>query len=259
VQLTKHHGLANDFLVVLDEANDRAVAVGPELAVRLCDRRTGLGADGLLHGAAPGPGADVDVVMHLFNADGSRAEMSGNGIRCLGQALVMARDVGEAVLVVGTDAGPRRLQVEPGGTASTVLVRLPDEVPAHLGVDEGRVASVSLGNPHVVVLVDDPEAVDLEADGGWVEQRIAGGANVEFIARTSPDHLELRVWERGVGATHACGTGACAAAHAAHRWGLVGDRVRVSMPGGVAEVDLGPSITLIGPADHVATIEIADD
>ena len=111
VQLTKHHGLANDFLVVLDEVNGRVPAVDGVLARQLCDRRRGIGADGLIHGEAPPAGSEVDVIMHLFNADGSRAEMSGNGIRCLGQALSEARDVREGVFVVSTDAGRRRLQV----------------------------------------------------------------------------------------------------------------------------------------------------
>ncbi|MGZ4718601.1 MAG: hypothetical protein ACXWCB_18075, partial [Acidimicrobiales bacterium] len=128
MQLTKHHGLANDFLVVLDEVNGRGLAVDGELAVRLCDRRTGVGADGLIHGALPAPGSDegIDVVMHLFNADGSRAEMSGNGIRCLAQALATARDVHEAVLHVATDVGVRRLQVEESDDhrSSTISVEM---------------------------------------------------------------------------------------------------------------------------------------
>jgi diaminopimelate epimerase len=109
-----------------------------------------------------------------------------------------------------------------------------------------------------VVLVDDPAAVDLAGEGAWYEARFTDGVNVEFIAPTGDDALALRVWERGAGITQACGTGACAAAQVAHAWGLVGERVRVEMPGGAAEVQLGPSITLIGPAVKVATIELAD-
>jgi len=278
VQLTKHHGLANDFLVVLDEINGPGGHIDGELALRLCDRRTGVGADGLIHGELPavdgggdGPGG-IDVVMHLFNADGSRAEMSGNGIRCLGQALATARDVHEAVLHVATDAGVRRLQVEQSDDhrSSTVSVEMgpagagpaiPSEVDAFLAGDERpgtRAATVDVGNPHLVVVVPDPSHIDLASEGPWLEKQFVDGINVEFIAPAGPDALVLRVWERGAGITQACGTGACAAAHVAHAWGLVGERVRVDMPGGSAEVELGSSITLIGPATHVATIEIPD-
>ncbi len=278
MQLTKHHGLANDFLVVLDEVNGRGLVIDGDLAVRLCDRRTGVGADGLIHGQLPPPDANggspagVDVVMHLFNADGSRAEMSGNGIRCLGQALATARDVHEAVLHVATDAGVRRLQVEESDDhrSSTISVdmgpagagpAIPSEVDAFLaGADRPgtRAATVDMGNPHLVVVVPDPAHIDLASEGPWLEKQFADGINVEFIAPAGPDTLVLRVWERGAGITQACGTGACAAAHVAHQWGLVGERVRVDMPGGSAEVELGPSVTLIGPATHVATIEIPD-
>jgi diaminopimelate epimerase len=278
VQLTKHHGLANDFLVVLDEVNGRGLVIDGDLAVRLCDRRTGVGADGLIHGQLPpaeangGSPGGVDVVMHLFNADGSRAEMSGNGIRCLGQALATARDVHEAVLHVATDTGVRRLQVEESDDhrSSTISVEMgpagagpaiPSEVDEFLaGADRPgtRAATVDMGNPHLVVVVPDPTHIDLASEGPWLEKQFADGINVEFIAPAGPDTLVLRVWERGAGITQACGTGACAAAHVAHQWGLVGDRVRVDMPGGSAEVELGPSVTLIGPATHVATIEIPD-
>jgi len=115
-----------------------------------------------------------------------------------------------------------------------------------------------MGNPHLVVLVDDPDEVDVAIEGSWLEGRFPDGVNVEFIAPAGKDTLALRVWERGVGITEASGTGACAAARVAHEWGLVGDRVRVEMPGGTAEVQLGDSITLIGPAVKVATIELAD-
>ncbi len=267
MQLTKHHGLANDFLVVLDEVNGRVPAIDGALAQRLCDRRRGIGADGLIHGEAPLAGSDVDVVMRLYNADGSRAEMSGNGIRCLGQALAEARDLREGIFVVSTDAGRRRLQVEVSDDQCTSLVSvdmgpfapgpaIPADVAERLG--ERRVMTGDMGNPHLVVLVDDPDEVDVAIEGSWLEGRFPDGVNVEFIAPAGKDTLALRVWERGVGITEASGTGACAAARVAHEWGLVGDRVRVEMPGGTAEVQLGDSITLIGPAVKVATIELAD-
>lgn len=286
MQLTKHHGLANDFLVALDEVNGSDLSVDGEVALRLCDRRTGVGADGLIHGARPDPAdpahADVDVVMHLFNADGSRAEMSGNGIRCLGQALAIARQVGEATFRVLTDAGIRTVAVreDADGRTATVSVTMGPAgagpvVPTPLAeAIDGRFQTVDMGNPHLVVLVDEPSSIDLASEGAWLEQQFPGGVNVEFIAVTSPDVLSLAVWERGAGITPACGTGACASAHVAHGWGLVGDRVRVEMPGGAAEVQLPSSdddstaapgaldashdIVLLGPAQLIGTIEVAD-
>jgi diaminopimelate epimerase len=267
VQLTKHHGLGNDFLVVLDEMNGRRADIDGALARHLCDRRTGVGADGLIHGAQPDEAqAGVDVIMHLFNADGSRAEMSGNGIRCLAQAVAIARDVHEAKLHIATDVGVREVVVHEdvahrGAMASVAMgparpgPAVPEPLAGELG---GRYETVDMGNPHLVVEVSDPASIDLTTQGSWLEQQFPDGINVEFIARSGDDQLTLTVWERGVGVTQACGTGACAAAVAAHRWGLVGQRVRVEMPGGVAEVELGDEVVLVGPAQLVATIEVAD-
>lgn len=267
VQLTKHHGLANDFLVVLDEANGREVAVDGALARRLCERHTGIGADGLIHGARP-QGDGVDVVMHLFNADGGRAEMSGNGIRCLAQAIALVRGVDQARLAVRTDAGVRHVEIQTvSPTRADVSVsmgsaRLGAAVPAPVDEElDDRHLTVDLGNPHLVIETVDPESVDLQTRGAWLEQQFPNGVNVEFIAKDEgrPDTIRLRVWERGVGVTRACGTGACAAAYAARHWGLVGDDVTVRMEGGDAVVRLGDEdgdIVLVGPAELIARIEV---
>jgi diaminopimelate epimerase len=267
MQLTKHHGLSNDFLVVLDEVNGRAVPIDAELARRLCDRRTGIGADGLIRGSLPdedGRAAGADVVMELRNGDGSRAEISGNGIRCLGQAVALARGLGEGELVVATDAGPRRLWLRPSEhegclDVSTTMGTARPGPPVPSPLDEelpARHLTVDVGNPHLVLEVPDPDVVDLATQGAWLEQQFPGGVNVEFVAVTGPDALALRVWERGAGITWACGSGACAAAHAAHQWGLVGRRVEVAMPGGTAVVELGDELVLSGPTCLVGTVEV---
>jgi len=270
VRLTKHHGLANDFLVVLDEVNGRAVEVNGELARRLCDRHTGIGADGLIRGElGEGPGAgDADVVMHLFNSDGSRAEMSGNGIRCLAHAVALARDQHEAALRIQTDAGVRRVALRRDAPdRAEVSVSMGPARPGPViptPVDEeldDRHLTVDLGNPHLVIETEAPDAVDLVTRGAWLEQQFPDGINVEFVAKDDgrADAIVLRVWERGAGVTSACGTGACAAAHVAHEWGLVGDVVSVEMPGGRAEVRLGADIVLVGPAELIATLEVTDE
>jgi diaminopimelate epimerase len=270
VFLSKHHGLGNDFLVVLDERHDQPVVVDAALAQRVCDRRRGVGADGLIHGAAPREderAAGIDVVMHLFNSDGSRAEMSGNGIRCLGQAVARAKGWSSGAVVAQTDAGRRPLHIAPGTDAVSVEVsvdmgiagpgpHVPEPVAEYL---PEHFATVDMGNPHLVVLVDDPASVDLTTEGAWLEQQFPAGVNVKYV-NVTPDRssMTLRVWERGAGVTEACGTGACAAALTASRWGLIDDRVTVRMPGGDAEVVLGAddAVTLIGPAVFIADVVI---
>jgi diaminopimelate epimerase len=278
VLLSKHHGLGNDFLVALDERNRRHLGIDGDAARRLCDRRRGIGADGLVHGAAPTDeqaANGIDVVMHLFNSDGSRAEMSGNGIRCLGQAVARRREPtgtdGTTVAVL-TDAGRRTLIVTdggPGGGGDTVDVSVGMGRPGagpHIpeALDEffiSRHGTVDMGNPHLVVLVSDPGAVQLATEGAWLEKQFPHGINVEYIALDDTTGLQLRVWERGAGVTEACGTGACAAAFLAHRWGLVGDDVQVSMPGGAARVrlEVDGSVTLIGPSAFVADVDVQDE
>ncbi|HSL58237.1 MAG TPA: diaminopimelate epimerase [Acidimicrobiales bacterium] len=263
MHLAKHHGLGNDFLIALDETNPVPIEAGPELARALCDRRRGVGADGFIHGARVG-GPEADVVMHLWNADGSRAETSGNGIRCLAQAVARARGLASLDVIADTDAGRRHLHVAPGPSPARSSVRVdmgevrpgPD-LPEVLPLVTEAVTTADIGNPHVVAWVADVEALDLAAVGPAVEGQFPAGINLEIIAPVGPDAIVLRVWERGAGITEACGSGACVAAHHAHQWGLVGDRVRVGMPGGEVVVDLydGRAV-LTGEAVHVADLEI---
>jgi diaminopimelate epimerase len=270
VHLTKHHGLGNDFLVALADVDPT-----PALARRICDRRRGLGADGLIVGR-PSIDPSIDVVMTLLNSDGSAAQMSGNGIRCLAQAVVRNRREREGVVKVATGAGRRDVAVRsteqpavcsaevdmgPAGAGPSWVGPPPAGLGAALATEGLRVETVDLGNPHMVLLARDPHAVDLARFGAQLEAQVPGGVNVEFIAASPgrPEEIDLTVWERGAGITEACGTGACAGAHVAHRWGLVGDDVVVHLPGGDVRVMLGPSITLVGPATFVADIDISVD
>ncbi|HWL44043.1 MAG TPA: diaminopimelate epimerase [Ilumatobacter sp.] len=262
ITLTKHHALGNDFLVVFYPPV--AEAELPALARQLCDRRRGVGADGLLVGESA---AAYAAQMVLYNADGSRAEMSGNGIRCFAQALAMRRgDLSDQLIL--TDAGDRLVVLEATESPATILASVdmgsvdPLDAPAGwdaLGCHPDRpVAHVSLGNPHSVVGVDDVGEVDLAVLGAKVP-----GVNLEVVAPGLAQHeVRMRVHERGVGITEACGTGAAATAFAAARWGLATPRdgkLTVVMDGGSATVALDtPSpgrVTLTGPATHVATVE----
>lgn len=263
VHLSKHHGLGNDFLVYDLDQGDPGVAWS-ELARRWCARTTGVGADGLLllH-----TGGDR-LSMRLFNADGSLAEMSGNGIRCLVQAAhhKLGGSNG-AVYEIDTDAGLRSADVIAVSDAHTIQVRVdmgpvtdlpePDGWGA-LECDPMRpVRHVSLGNPHSVVGVDDVKIVDLARLGALVPQ-----VNLEIVEPgPGSNAITMRVHERGAGITLACGTGACAAAEAALSWGIVPrstDEVVVHMDGGVARVHISDDrrAVLTGPATWVGTVTV---
>ena len=265
ITLTKHHGLGNDFLVC-DTTNIEGQPDWPERAQRWCDRRIGVGADGLLLLGFIDPN---QLTMVLFNNDGSRAEISGNGIRCLAQAAFMIQHRhGRADYLVQTDAGPKHVHVEQSNpvevTASVTMGVVETLAPPsgwdRIGADAARpVAHIGLGNPHSVVAVDDISQVDLLALGQLVPQ-----VNLEIVqCGPTADSIVMRVHERGAGITQACGSGACASAVAAARWGLaspVGGEIHVHMAGGNATVRLDHPepghVTLVGPAVYVATIQI---
>ncbi len=292
--MTKLEAAGNDFLVVLDlDLEPGAGPVGgpvepdarPFTAAQVravCDRHRGIGADGLIIGRRGGAGTDLDMV--LYNADGSEAEMSGNGIRCLVHAavaagLVLQRDV----VRVATVAGVRTVTYEAarhGGAWARVdmgRVRLGEEVESPVLRTRARLADV--GNPHLVVLGDvDLDDLDLGSLTAAAARSAGGPVNLEVVrpGRNGAD-LELRVLERGAGETLACGTGTCAAAAVAHAWGMVGDTVTVDNPGGRLEVRLptapnastgthgdarpsGPTtlggVELGGPVRKVADVEV---
>jgi diaminopimelate epimerase len=268
LQLTKHHGLGNDFLVLFaDHTNSAALCDPVRLAQRLCDRRRGIGADGLLIGSQPDASSSAAAVMVLYNADGSRAEMSGNGIRCFAQAL-LGRGA-TSPMTIATDAGERVVTIEeqPAGDVVMASVSMgavadadaPDGWDA-VGCDPMRpVLHLSLGNPHTVVGVEDVAAVNLASLGQMVPQ-----VNLEIVEPgPEPDAITMRVHERGAGITEACGTGACASAFAARSWGLIPAAVReitVHMSGGDATVRLDQpapgEVTLVGPATQVGVISV---
>ena len=276
IRLSKLHATGNDFLVwsSLDVAPGRPEADGV-IAAALCDRHRGIGADGLIVLEPGANGADVHMV--LWNADGKVAEMSGNGIRCL--AWVAAREglgLG-GILVVETGGGRRTIELTRDAvtgevTGATVDMGPVTFDPASIPVDapspfdlgaefhgvEYRGDAAGMGNPHLVLFVDDPADARVTQHGPRLEHdpRFPNRTNVEFVAVTGPDEITMRVWERGVGETLSCGTGACAAAAVAHRRDLVGDRVVVHVPGGDLTVELGDTVRLGGPVEHVFDVDI---
>ena len=251
--LEKYQALGNEFLIVVDP--DARKPLDVDMVRRLCDRRTGVGADGVIRVT---PGRDgADLRMELRNADGSPAEMSGNGIRCMVLAARRAGMVSGPEVAVGTDAGLRQVWLKDEGVTVDMgrAVLGPERDHSSPG---WRQREVDMGNPHLVLLCPDPAEVHVAELGAKLEHLRPGGMNVEFIAPgPGPDELRFRVWERGAGETQACGTGACAAAAAAHAWGLVGRNVTVHNPGGDLEVEVGDDTMLLtGPAEHVATLDL---
>lgn len=239
MRFTKMHGLSNDFVVVQGRWDP-----DPDRIRDICDRRRGVGADGLLTVEV----SDGVVVMGYWNADGSPAEMCGNGLRCVARYAVDRCLVSAESFVVQTPVGPRRVRV--GSDEVTVEVGRV----VHAGeaeVDGYRLALVDVGNPHAVAFVADPDDVPLEELGPRIGRHpmFPAGTNVEFVTVVDAHRLRMRVWERGVGETPACGSGMVAAAAAARRYRDTGETVEVRVPGGVGRVSFeGDTAWLTGPA-----------
>jgi diaminopimelate epimerase len=253
LRFAKYHGLGNDFVLV------EGPLVGPERARRICDRRRGVGADGVVTVLPPRtPGAAA--AMHVYNSDGSVAEMCGNAIRCVARHVAERRGLG-GTLRIDTDAGTKECTLHRGerGEIAAVSVemgpaRLEGEQDFAIGGETLHATRVSMGNPHAV-LFDAPTRERAGAVGPAVERAVEGGVNVGF-ARPGPAGIDLVVWERGAGLTDACGTGACAATVAAVRAGAAraGVPVEVRLPGGALWITVAPDlarVTMRGPATKV--------
>jgi diaminopimelate epimerase len=246
-----------------------------ELAQQMCERNFGAGADGLMF-VTRARHEDADFASRLFNADGSEAEISGNGTRCVAAYLYYAGVWKQPEVRIATAAGVKlgRLVAseglryefefdmgEPRFSSSDVPMDLDPPLarvaryPLHLGGDMLEVTCLSMGNPQCVIFVADLGAVDLAGIGPLIEDHpvFPSRTNVEFVRVVSRDEIEILIWERGVGRTLSSGTGSCASAVAASLNGLTGRSVRVRTPGGALRVDWGStgSVTLTGPAEVI--------
>jgi diaminopimelate epimerase len=272
LRLVKGHGTENDFLVLPDL--DGAVALTPALVRALCDRRAGIGADGILRlvrsendPEAKDMALEAPYFMDYRNADGSVAEMCGNGIRVLMRYLQAATLV-ENHAAVATRGGIMRVQASGDGDVTVHMGRpriLADRPVVTAAPNPGVPASAALHipNPHVVVQLPDEDALSaLDLAGPpRVEPSLPDGQNVEWIVRTGLRRVRMRVWERGVGETRSCGTGICAAALAAAIDGgseRDGTAWTVDVPGGTCTVIWQPDdeVLLTGPAVLVAAIDV---
>jgi diaminopimelate epimerase len=248
IPFTKMHGAGNDYVYV----NGFEVKVVDPAAVAraVSPRRKGIGSDGLI---LIQPSSVAAVRMEMYNADGSRGEMCGNGIRCVGKYAYDHGITRDNPLRVETDSGIKTLELEvQGGAVRSVTVDMgepilePARIPVRLDgsrvVDAPlevageihRVTCVSMGNPHCVLFLQDIAALDLETIGPRFErhERFPKGINTEFIEVLDRDEMDMRVWERGSGETAACGTGACAAAVAGVLTGRTDRRVLIHLAGG---------------------------
>jgi diaminopimelate epimerase len=249
--LQKWHGAGNDFLVDVVDERDPSWW-NTERARAVCQRATGVGADGLIVARLGTP-----VTMELYNADGSEAEMSGNGIRCLAAAVRLVTKATWDSLDVKTGAGLRTVGLEMNGDAGYGGVSMGEVTFGHN--IEGALGVANVGNPHVVI-IDNAGWPDVQREAIAAKMSsLEGGANVEFVSVIDKDHLRMSVIERGVGWTLACGTGSCAAAAVLHREGLCDSDVVVDNPGGPLRVQLHRGqATLSGPVQFVAHVEWLD-
>jgi len=272
VPFAKYHGLGNDFLVVLEKDIPTHL---PDFVRRILDRHSGVGADGLIV-VAKADFRNHDARIRFFNADGSEAEMSGNGIRCAGAFLVEG-DPRKRALQIETLAGLRPVEREGRGEGKwTFRVRMgtpileaaripfyPPDVPSPIlqfplptHVGELPVTVISMGNPHCSVFVADFEKVDWLKLGQEIEtsEHFPHRTNVEFVRLISKNEIEVRFWERGVGHTLASGTGSCGASVAAILNGLIDRHVCVRTEAGSLDVawPQGGEVVLTGPVERVA-------
>lgn len=274
MQFTKMHGLGNDFIVV---AGEQALPAGvDELAIKLCNRFFGIGADGLVYIL---PSEVADFKMRIINSDGSEAEQCGNAIRCVSKYVYdngLAAKTSLTIETLGAGVQPVELELGADGQVARVTVDMgrpilngldvPTTIDAnpvigHTVTVDGRdfaFTAVSMGNPHCVIYVDDAVGFDLATWGPKLEKHplFPRKINVEFATVNTRDQVDMRVWERGAGPTLACGTGACATLVSSVLNGLTGRKATISLAGGDLLIDWNEDndrVYMTGPAAAVFT------
>ncbi len=264
---SKMHGLGNDFMVV--DCITQNIFFSPELIRRLADRHTGVGFDQLLVVEAPYD-PDSDFHYRIFNADGSEVEQCGNGARCFARFVRMKGLTNKYSINVSTKKGKMVLQVE-NDDQITVNMGVPEFEPAKIPFKAKQAektyilragdatlfcGAVSMGNPHVVTVVDDVNTADVDTLGPLLEshERFPERVNAGFMQVLNRGEVNLRVYERGAGETQACGSGACGAVAVGIVQGLLDENVTVNLPGGSLRIcwkGPGKPLYMTGPAAHV--------
>jgi len=255
IPFTKLHGAKNDFLVT--PAADVPVTDLQQLAIAICNRYTGVGADGwILLDATKGPGAlgqSYDATIRIFNSDGSEPEISGNGTRCV--ALLLMRDSGEDRVRIRTAAGIKEIRIIPGDHDPEFEMNMGDIriLELHAKVQERDAVILDVGNPQCAIPVDDFE-FDWRSAGAAIERdpRFPNRTNVSFIRAVDRHTIDVRFWERGAGETNSSGTGSTGAAMAAVARGFAGSPVTVLTPAGPLQLRFDNGVFLTGPAEYIA-------
>jgi diaminopimelate epimerase len=266
MQFVKVHGSGNDFVLLPDLADRFSLTAG--LVRALCTPHLGLGADGVIRLGAPRPGQDADAFMDYRNADGSTAEMCGNGVRCVAKYLIDRGLIQGDEVRIDTLSGVKRVRCQRGRDGRMVrgALELGEPVPLKVdlvldvaGTGTVHVTTLSLGNPHAVLVTDDLAAAQVASLGPALQrdEEFPDGTNVEFLQVRDRASVAGRIWERGVGETLASSSGAAALAVAANLLDLADRHVTVAMPGGDLDVDWGEDgVTIAGPAVEVAAGEL---
>lgn len=267
VQFSKMHGLGNDFMVIDNVTQN--VFFSKEKIQQLADRNFGVGFDQLLM-VEPPYDPDQDFHYRIFNADGSEVSQCGNGARCFARFVKHKGLINRNKIIVSTKAGKMVLYLEKDGQV-TVNMGKPDFEPAAVPIKANKqentyiirandqtlfCGAVSMGNPHCVMEVEDVDSAPVHEIGALLEphERFPEGVNVGFMQILSDTHIRLRVFERGVGETQACGSGACAAVAIGQIQGKLGQDVRVDLPGGKLRIRWpgpGSVLKMTGPAEHI--------
>lgn len=275
IEFTKYHGLGNDFILI-DNRHQETPLITPEQAVKWCDRHFGIGADGVIFAL---PGQDkTDYTMRIFNSDGSEPEMCGNGIRCLAKFIAdleghTADTAAQLTYRIHTLGGVMLPTLQADGQVTVDMGTpklLASEIPTTLADPGEKVVNVpleiagmlwsltcvSMGNPHCITFVDDVNAIQLAELGPKFEHYsvFPQRTNTEFVEVVHRNYLKMRVWERGAGATLACGTGACATLVAGVLTNRCDRHATIELPGGCLDIEwaeLDQHLYMTGPAERV--------
>ncbi|KPJ88556.1 MAG: diaminopimelate epimerase [Gammaproteobacteria bacterium SG8_11] len=267
LEFTKMHGLGNDFVVI--NAIDQTVALTGEQIRFIADRHFGVGCDQLLL-VEPADRPEVDFRYRIFNSDGGEVEQCGNGARCFARFVRDKRLTDKNPITVSTNTGVIELTEQADGQVTVnmgvpkfnppdiplVAEQLSERYVLDLPSQQVEFGAVSMGNPHAVLLVDDVQQAPVQNWGPLLQkhERFPQRVNVGFMQIVDTLNIRLRVYERGVGETLACGTGACAAVVVGRKWGLLQERVNVNLPGGQLMVQWageGEPVWMTGPAESV--------
>ena len=277
IRFTKMHGCGNDYVYI--NGADYPIEDKAELAIRVSNRHFGIGSDGVIF---INPSTNADFEMEMYNADGTRAEMCGNGIRCVAKYVFDKGLTDKTQLLIESADSVKKIWLETqDGMVSNVKVNMgtPEFIPAKIPVIakentdcileeeievqgiKYRFTAVSMGNPHAVVQMDDLDKLEIEKTGPLFEHhpRFPRRINTEFIKVDNRQHITMRVWERGTGETLACGTGACAVAAACMLNGLTDNKVTVKLLGGDLEIEWNQAenfVYMSGPATTVFDGEV---